>query len=73
MSTYITERKFKVQASGDTKLSEAFDTLGWGVSLNSVPFRNMIRALKSMPELNSAEDNARLEAAEYVKRNRKVI
>jgi hypothetical protein len=71
--TWITERKAKVLATGDKKLYEAFSTLGWGVSPNSVPFRNMIRALHSMPWMNSAEDNERLEAAEYVrKKHRKV-
>lgn len=66
--TWITERKAKVLATGDKKLYEAFSTLGWGVSPNSVPFRHMIKALKIMPRMNSAEDNERLEAAEYVRK-----
>ena len=33
--------------------------------------RNMVKALKMLPALNTAEDNERLEAAQFILKNRK--
>jgi hypothetical protein len=33
--------------------------------------RNMVKALKMLPALNTAEDNERLEAAKFILKNRK--
>lgn len=44
-----------------------------GCHPGTVEFRNMVRALKSMPILNTAEDNARLESASWLQRNKKCL
>jgi hypothetical protein len=44
-----------------------------GTSAQPVAFANMIRALQMMPRLNTPEENRRLEAALWVRRNRKAF
>jgi len=47
----------------------AYDILG--ASAHGVPFANMIRALQMYSAMNTAEETKRLEAALWVRRNRK--
>ena len=71
--TWIKELKEKVKATGDLNLYEAYESVGWGCAPNSVPFKNMIKALTMCPWLNSAEEEKRLTAAKYIKANYRKI
>lgn len=49
--------------------NQACDILG--TSAHGVPFTNMIKALQMCSAMNTAEENKRLEAALWVRRNRR--
>lgn len=41
-----------------------------GNNVGTVPFNNMIKALKMMPRLNTPEENERLQAALWMRKNK---
>jgi hypothetical protein len=47
----------------DPKLAAAYRVVG---NQDRICLRNMVRALSSMPMLNTADDDARLVAAKYI-------
>ena len=64
MSTYLQDLKKKDPEAYEKRVIV-------GASVGTVPFNNMIKALKVMSRLNTAEENKRLEAALWMRRNRK--
>jgi hypothetical protein len=48
---------------------QAFKAVGYGAS--GVPFNNMVKALGMCSWINTAEENERLAAALWIKKNRK--
>ena len=64
---YIEKKKAKIRANVSRELYEAIEIVGFNTTRRTL--KMMVKALSMHPWLNTAEENARLEAAKLVLKN----